>query len=733
MSHDQKSPPNQEPTDDHDPEATPATSAESTGTATEPSPEGSSPPSVFYTTRAGGGQPEQLDWAAASTATICAIMEEGELPDIQDPSPPEETMILCRTRGLAEAIAANLKESGYSVFLRGTLGDRCDLVKRTEAYLMVLAAPSPEQRDEEVEQIVEYFYGITPSELDRQTEVVGHNPDDIDNTWTQLTTVASMTSDTTGDSVERAALAVEDIQTLREEVGHRSIQVAFARLHKRINLRQYATSQETAGLARLANAVTDGIWVSTDSVVDSAPPLTVETVHELKRKVNEARDTVPNDVPEGCFQVGTIHSAKGDEAETVVLAGLSDQWDRLTNEDNPDTFARAVTEFTEDVGSSADISFKHRQQDNARLLLNVAVSRAADRLILLGDQPVDPEVTPPEEEDHAVPDSLAAVKEALPDVTGAPIHHPWSELLASLPDTAVDLGQPHGEAHRARFSLDDNPISETGAAIYLENQEKEDASDRFTLPSIPTGSPESLRPRPLTYSALKTAADNPADYYRQYVLGEPELDLPKTVPDDERLRERLDTRSSGSSVRHRVVGDLVHFTAETLYGTDADIDAWTDRCVTIAETIEASDAELEQATEHIERLFATDAMGYTVCGTETDVAPEIDEEPVYGRVDAVVEHPERADELLALDFKTGRRANADQMQLWFYLLGLDESDQFDRPVTEAAFVYLDDNPEVADHVTIDDTDELDAKRADFASLVATANDVTNTVLDGGNE
>jgi hypothetical protein len=723
---------NQEQTDGQTPSTDPATTDDASSKPA-PSSTGAADASVFYTTAAGGGEPEQGDRAAASAAAICARLAESDLPEVPTASPPEKTMILAPSGDLAEDTATYLEDRGYDVHRRGNLGDHPDLIDRTIDYLTVLAAPSQSDRDGELKELLEYFYDIPASRLADRVEAAGHDPDEFDDTWSQLTTVANTGADP-GALAERAALAKEDIETVRAEVGHRSIQVAFARLHDHIHLREYATEQETAGLAVLANAVTDGTWVQTDTTVESAPPLSVQTVRELGRKVNEARNIGPAEAPPGHFQVGTIHSAKGDEAHTVVLVGLSDHWPRaLSNEDRPENFSRAVTEFTDDVGSSADNSFEHRQHDNARLLMYVAVSRAKERLFLLGGAPDDPDVTPPTNGDHEVPDALAAVKDALPDVTGSTDHLPWSELLSSLPDSAVELGDHAGEATRARFRCGDTPITEEGAADFLRNQTDAAASDQFTIRLTSLDSTASCRPRPLTYSALKTAADDPADYYWRHVLGEPDLDLPKTVPDDERLREHLDVHRSSSSVRRRVVGDLVHFTAETLYGTDADVDEWKARCAAIADTIEASTAEQEQAIEHIERLFATDAMKYTVRGTELRVAPEVDGDPVYGRVDAVVEHPERPDELLALDFKTGQRAHADAMQLWFYLLGLDESDQFDRSVTEAAFVYLDDTPEVADHVTVDDTGEEAKRRAEFESWVATATDVTHEVLNGGSD
>ncbi|WP_440991577.1 ATP-dependent helicase [Haloarchaeobius baliensis] len=615
---------------------------------------------------------EPEDEAAQITNTLARLID-GENQIADTAYSPGDIAILVRKKRHARPIADELSAAGIPYELGGDLASEAPGVETVVSALKALANP----RDEvALNRVLAMRYRICRDDLERLNthELPGTNPDE-DTPLKESLLEISLDELAEPDRVETAREQLDDLWTNRDTY---SLSRLYQELKSTMRIEWFLSEQERRDLRALDEVVSS----FEEGAVE--PELSGRFVEFLDQHdiITEVSDREMEDQPEAqdaAVSIMTIHKSKGLEFPVVVLPQLrAGEWE-------PQARTYDVVEHVLDGGSPFDHDFAERDEQEARRLLHVGITRAEELSILSGR--VDDDATDAVGDETVPP---ATVADLLPPTVPWPVDGVsfpiWETIQESLPPTAVDgtdtLAAPVDVTERVAAVDEDHQLGRSAGqarVLGLARQALDGALDPALADELPAdilGEPAAATlHRRHSYTSLDTFETCERRHYLSHVVRA--FDDPPTSESDGAAR-------SGPS--QRKIGILFHDTAERAadrgYTSKAEWLALADRLA----TMRGEGAVLPAVEACIERFFDTEASGWEILAAERGFELTFDDETVVGMIDALCRTPDG--ELVVLDYKATQteRSLDDDLQLPLYLLACEQL--FEEPVRTAGYAYV---------------------------------------------
>ncbi|WP_257301034.1 ATP-dependent DNA helicase [Haloarchaeobius sp. FL176] len=625
---------------------------------------------------------------AAQITTTVGGMLRGELEQVAEEYDPGDIAVLVRKNRHARPIIDAFNEAGIPFELVGDLATESVGVETVLAYLRALADPTD---DVSVRRVLLMRYRFSETDLRHLAQAEDNLIDAL-------------------QSIDPAELSEpERVRTAQSHFDHLvarrhllSVEQLYHELLSTTNIEWFLTRRERRELQGLEDLIT-----GYDEPA-SQPPITADFIEYLERheSIAETTDSGPTEQAESAddaVSIMTIHKAKGLDFPVVFLPNLTaDEWAPRTRE-----YSELVESLNTDQFWQRD-QLKRDQQE-ARRLLHVGITRAEEHLVLCGQG-----------DESSVRDdgvTLEYAQEWLADgiqwdLTAAsfPI---WTEIQDSLPSTALDWTEmvtdeasPRGETV-ATYDGDELGYEDAITTVL----ERADSLIDGSLPDVEPASVgiavDAFSPIPApsirrrhSYTSLGTVDDCTRKHYLDHVVYAYELPSQFTPTTSETSAKSKQAGYDSSGASNREIGVLFHETAEEAINQNrTGRDEWQEVCEQVAVERGLKHA-LAGATACIDRFFETPVPEWDLLSAEHSFGIDIEGSYVIGEIDLLARRPDG--ELVVLDYKaTGSKKGTENRQLPLYILACEEL--FDEPVTTAGYVYVSDlGPEV-DLRTYDDT------------------------------
>lgn len=639
------------------------------------------------------------------TTTVGGLLR-GDLDTVDRAYDLGEIAILVRKNRHARPLIDSFSTAGIPFELVGDLSTESVGVETVVAYLRALADPSD---DVSLRRVLLMRYRLPEADL----RTLAESGDQLIDAVLSIDT-AKLSEP---DRLTTARSHLEQLFTRRTQL---SVEQLYYELLNTTNIEWFLTRNERRELQGLEDLITEYGEPS------AQPPVDDDFIAYLDRHddIAAATDSVPTEQAESAsaaVSFMTVHQAKGLDFPVVIMPSLTaGEW------------APRTRDYTELVNAADGVGFwerdqLHADQQEARRLLHVGITRAEEQLILCGQDDgrstADGGVTKAYIQQW-IDDGIAW------DLTAwsFPI---WEQIQSSLPATAQDWTEMVAE-HAVR----------QGDAVATYNDEQLDYDDAIATilaraddllggslpPTTPaalgipsdafTELPEPSSQRRHSYTSIGTVETCARQHYLNHIVYA--YDIPEqsdTPPAEPEGATGTHTGTAPSAASNREIGVLFHETAEAAINADqTSVDGWRRVCEQRAAELGLEHA-LPEALECVDRFFQTPVADWEFLSAEHSFNIEIDGSPVIGEIDLLARRPDG--ELVVIDYKaTGRTKGETNRQLPLYLLACQ--DLFGDPVKTAGYVYVSDiGPEV-DLRTYDD-EALAAATERIADGLAAAN------------
>lgn len=640
---------------------------------------------------------EELEDEADQIANTVTRLVDGESELTGSSYGPGDIAILVRKKKHARPIFEALGERGIPYELGGDLAAQSPGVETVVAGLKAVANPADEVS---LNRVLRMRYRLCESDLERlntaeELPEVAERPTDSEPTLQDA--LLHLPSDSF-DEPDPVKLARNQLSTLWSQRESLSVTGLYRELKSTLRIEWFLSEQERRDLRAL-----DDIVSSFESGAVQ-PELSAEFIDYLAHHdtIAEASDHSKEDQPDAdrsAVTLLTIHKSKGLEFPVVVLPQLqADEW-------APQARTHDLVEHTITGGRPTDRDFERQDEQEARRLLHVGITRAEEWTVLVGRT---------DDDDGSGSDTddlpIDIVEEILPDAVPwalRGVQFPiWETIQSSLPDTAVngtaELAAPVDIEERVAAVDDGETLTRPEARdrVFELVESMLTGSLPSTIEELPTGvtefsparEPSLLRRH--SYTSLDTLETCTRRHYLDHVVWAFNDDLVGT-----------DAEDGPSPMR---TGLIFHETAEQAARVDATTpDEWK----SIARQLSTSRGESSLLTEVnscIDRYFETEASNWDLLASERRFELEFERETIVGQIDAICRRPDG--EIVILDYKTGsyERPIDEDLQLPIYVLASD--DLLDRQASVAGYVYVGSNgPKIELREYSDD--ELDQARS----------------------
>ncbi|AXG08443.1 ATP-dependent helicase [Haloplanus rubicundus] len=639
------------------------------------------------------------EYQANQITTAIAGLLRGDFDPVEESYDLEDIAILVRKNRHAEPLIQSFGEAGIPFELVGDLATESVGVETVLAYLRAIAAPSD---DVSVRRVLLMRYRLSEADLrlladsaDRLIDAVfSANPSEL-------------------SEPERFVTARDHFHHLFSRRHLLSVQQLYHELLHTTDIEWFLTHterRELKGLEELIAEYGDGT---------SQPPLDADFLDYLDHhdSITDVTDSAPNEQGESAsdaVSIMTIHKAKGLDFPVVVMPELTaDQWAPR---------ARSYADLVEAVNGCGfwEADQIKRDQQEARRLLHVGITRAEEQLILCGHGEA------PETPDEGV--TLDYIQRWIGDgirwdvsASSFPV---WEQIQESLPASAQDWTELVSEASprqtEAVATYDGGELTYQAAVETVLDQ-----ADRLLNGTLSDGEPASINiqsdafttietpsiRRSHSYTSLGTVEDCARKHYLDHVVYAPELPrrLRPSVDSDGSETDTNDAPSvtaTDTGASNREIGVLFHETAEAAIDRNrTERSEWREICEQLA-VERGLEQALEDALDCVDRFFQTPVADWTLLSAEHSFGIEIEDYYVVGEIDCLARRPDG--ELVVLDYKATESAKGEtNRQLPLYILACEEL--FEESITTAGYVYVGDVGPDIDLRTYDDDRLEDAR------------------------
>lgn len=632
-----------------------------------------SPPDEDTTVDEDGYQANQI------TTTIAGLLR-GDLDPVEESYDLADIAILVRKNRHAEPLIQSFGDAGIPFELIGELATESVGVETVLAYLRAIASPSD---DVSIRRVLLMRYRLSEADLRRLADSADRLIDAV------LSIDPSELSEP-----ERFETARDHFEHLFSRRHLLSVRQLYYELLQTTDIEWFLTHterRELNGLEELISEYGDG---------SSQPAIGPDFLDYLDRhdSITDVTDSAPNEQAESAsdaVSIMTIHKAKGLDFPVVVMPELTaDQWAPR---------ARSYADLVEAVDGCNfwEADQIKRDQQEARRLLHVGITRAEDQLILCGHA-----------EGTEMPDegvTLDYIQRWIADgirwdvsASSFPI---WEQIQESLPATAQDWTELVYEA---------SPRQSGAVATYNGGQLSYqaavetvlDQADQLLDGTLSDGEPEpigipsdaftaieapSLR-RSHSYTSLGPVEDCARKHYLDHVVYA--LELPRRLrpsvngdDSDTDTDDAPSTTTVKTGASNREIGVLFHETAEAAIDRNrTERSEWRELCEQRAAEHGLEQA-LEAALDCVDRFFQTPVSDWDLLSAEHSFGIEIEDYHVVGEIDCLARRPDG--ELVVLDYKATESMKSEtNRQLPLYILACEEL--FKESITTAGYVYVGD-------------------------------------------
>lgn len=619
---------------------------------------------------------EKEHQAAQITTTVGGLLR-GDLDSVDRSYELEDIAVLVRKNRHARPLIESFSEAGIPFELVGDLSTESVGVETVLAYLRALAIPSD---DVSVRRVLLMRYRLSETDLQQLAE-----------SSERLIDAVFSTDPSELANPSRFETAQAHFEHLYSRRNGLSVQQLYHELLNTTNIEWFLTRTERRELRGLEDLIAEYGEPS------SQPPIGEMFIEYIDRHetIVETTDSAPNEQAESATDAVTfmtVHQAKGLDFPVVIMPTLTaDEWAPR---------ARDFSELIEGVGGTGfwETDQIKRDQQEARRLLHVGITRAQEQLILCGQS--DGSTTA--DEGITLDYIQTWITNGIDWELTAGSFPIWEQIQSSLPDTAenwtelvttesprqTDAVATYGGRNLAyepavELALDRADSLLDGSLPDVEPANIGIPSDAFT--EIPE---PSIRRRH-SYTSLGTVDVCARQHYLDHVVYAHEL--PKQMRQPADGAEEDVTSDAGHPVPEetqassREIGVLFHETAEAAINqSQTSRSEWRSVCEQRAVELGLEHA-LVGALDCVDRFFETEIADWDFLSAEHPFSIEIDGFHVVGEIDCLARRPDG--ELVVLDYKaTGSEKDEGNRQLPLYILACERL--FDEPITTAGYVYV---------------------------------------------
>lgn len=652
------------------------------------------------------------------TTTVGGLLR-GDLETVDEAYELGDIAVLVRKNRHSRPLIDSFSEAGIPFELVGDLSTESVGVETVIAYLRALATPS---NDVSVRRVLLMRYRLSEADL----RLLAESADRL------IDAVLSVDSSEVSEP-NRLEAARTDFERLFSRRTQLSVEQLYYELMNTTNIEWFLTRRERRELQGLEDLIGEYGERS------AQPPIGEDFIEYLGRhdSIAETTDSAPTEQAESAsdaVSLMTVHKAKGLDFPVVIMPSLTaDEW------------APRAREYSELVGAVGGMGFWEtdqikRDQQEARRLLHVGITRAEEYLILCGQSDGPPGA------DEGVTREYAQswIDNGIDwDLTAGsfPI---WEQIQSSLPETAQDWPEMiAAQSIRRSDAVATHAGGELGYEAAIETV-LNGADDLLgdTLPEITpagldipeyafTAIPDPSIRRRHSYTSMGTVDICARQHYLNHVVYA--YNLPEQIQLSADVSERQEMVDSGSEpetttgASNREIGVLFHETAEAAIEQNrTEREEWQAVCKRLSVELGLEHA-LDAALACVERFFQTPVAEWELLSAEHSFGIEIDGSTVIGEIDCLARRPDG--ELVVLDYKaTDKTKEETNRQLPLYILACEAL--FDEPVRTAGYVYVSEiGPEI-DLRTYDD-DRLEAARARIQDGLDAANASTYAQYTAG--
>ena len=645
------------------------------------------------------------------TTTVGGLLR-GDFDPVDSEYDLGDIAILVRKNRHARPLIDSFSEAGIPFELVGDLSTESMGVETVVAYLRALATPS---NDVSVRRVLLMRYRLSEADLRTLAESADQLVDAV------LSVDPSVVSEP--DRLEKARSDFEHLLSRRTQL---SVEQLYYELLNTTNIEWFLTRTERRELQSLEDLIGEYGEAS------SQPPISAAFMEYLDRQetIAEATDTEPTEQAESATNAVsfmTVHQAKGLDFPIVIMPSLTaDEWAPR---------GRAYSELVEAVDGTGfwESDQINRDQQEARRLLHVGITRAEEHLILCGES------DEPNDEGDGVTLEYAQtwIDDGIEWAFTAGTFPIWDQIQESLPATAEDwtevvaeksVRQSEGVATCDGAELGYTEAIETvlEGADNLLDQSLQDVTPA-TL-GIPTDAfrtiPEPSIERRHSYTSMGAVETCARQHYLNHVVYAYDL------PEETGLSgngETASTVQTGDSPSNREIGVLFHETAEAAINQHkTGLDDWREVCNHLAVELGLEHA-LDKALACVERFFQTPVDDWELLSAEHPFSIEIDGSTVVGEIDCLARRPDG--QLVVLDYKaTNDSKDENDLQLPLYILACEEL--FEEQIRTAGYVYVGDYGPEVDMRTYGEK-RLETAKVQIQDGLAAANASTYTEYTAG--
>lgn len=613
----------------------------------------------------------EVEDTAHRVAVTASKLLTGQIEDVDQYS-PGDVAVLVRKKYQAKAIADALNEESIPYAIPDSTGEGTSHgVQTVLSYLKLLVNP---ENDVLLNRVLLLLYRVPREDLAHLNQ--GDEPS------LERLQDADLDDFEAPDRLEQAR---SDIQHLQERRETYSISELYEEFKDRTKVEWFISERERHDLNELERLIS--VFDEDDALQST---LTEEFISHLELQESISQEEVGGldtaEKAENRVNIMTVFQAKGLDFPVVVLPFLSDDdwlqgsYHYLSGMHEFDLFGEILEG---NVENPLLYDYANRDLPEEHRILHVGITRAAERLVVLGNEPESREFTPADLDQF-----LAG---SIDWSTGGPQMRIWDGVTDAYEETAeqreanvsdisgfIDLGIDETPENLTYYG---NPIDVESAVdevLEFARNLRDGTIDVEPPSSIGIESTMSTRngDRMIghghSYTSLDTFSDCPRRHVLDHVIGaysDPHFPVENGS-------------ESYSGVSSREVGDLFHYIAEEAYWRDYgfDRDQWYRASRRLAYLHDISDATVEATQSCIDAYFESDVQNWSLEAVEVpfefqadDLDIDIDVEvTVTGKIDAL--YRDRDGNLLVIDYKTtdDEHVLEDSYQLGLYTLAADQ-------------------------------------------------------------
>ena len=612
---------------------------------------------------------------ASDTATRVAVTASklltGQIGEIEKYD-PEDIAVLTRKKYQAQAVAEALDEKSIPYSLPDGSGeDTSHGVQTVLAYLKLLVNP---QNDVLLNRVLLMLYQVPRQDIARLNQ---RDEPSLETLYEADLDLFDATA-----QLERAQSDIEHLRECRETHSISELYQEFTNLTK---VEWFISEGDRHDLSELERLI---------SVFDEDDPLQSTLTEEFINHI-ELQESITNEEAgnldtaekaENEVNIMTLFQAKGLDFPVVILPFLSDDdwlqgsYGYLSGIHQWDLFGEILDGAVENPllydYAERDLPEEHR-------ILHVGITRAAERLVVMGNDPESKEFSPTEL-DHYLASNVDWS-------TGGGQMDIWDGISDAYDETGAQ--DPLNVADISEFidaGIDETPenLTHYGDSIDVDSAVEEvmESARRLRAGTLPSKSPsdigiestinmlsdDRLVSHQHSYSSLDTYSSCPRKHVLDHVIG---------AYDDFSL-EADQQPGDTPTVSSRDVGNLFHNIAEEAYWRNyvSEKDEWYRASERMADIFDMNPASIDATKACIDNYFRSAAQEWTLEAVEvpfefqaSDLDIEIDDEvTVTGEIDAL--YRDADGNLIVIDYKTTDSEHylEDSYQLGLYTLAADE-------------------------------------------------------------